>query len=134
MKNSASYTKKLLRISCLYSLLFLVLLTLIVKIVKNQNKPCANTLITETVKTEYIYVETDNSSADDQIYYEDEEQVYIVRAHMGRIGIFLPDGTLKEIIEVYVNTLPIADRRLLEEGFEVVGKQRLYSIIEDYSV
>ena len=53
---------------------------------------------------------------------------------MGRIGIFSSDGTLIEMIDVYVKTLPIADRSLLEEGFEVVGKQRLYSIIEDYSV
>lgn len=133
MKDSTSYTKKLLRISCLYSLAFLVLTIISVMIIKNNAHLSQNTEIKETVKTEYVYVEKqpDNTFAD--VYVEPDEQVYTVREHMGKIGIFLPNGSLVQTIEVYVKTLPTADRRLLEEGFEVVGKQRLYSIIEDYS-
>ncbi|MBE6576592.1 MAG: hypothetical protein E7653_00455 [Ruminococcaceae bacterium] len=129
-----TFKKRLLRISCLYSLLFLVCVTLSVKLISRSDSPLENTQTVGSIRTEYVYVNTDTDDNITQIYYEDEEQVFIVREHMGKIGIFLPDGTLKEIIEVYVKTLPIADRRLLEEGFEVVGKQQLYSIIEDYSV
>ncbi len=88
----------------------------------------------ETVTvTEYIYV---FGESDTQPYTEGtstEEQIYIIREHMGKIGIFLPDGTLYDTVDAYVKTLPEADRRLLEEGFEVVGKHALGEIIQDYS-
>ncbi len=134
MKDSTSYTKKLLRVSCLYSLAFLVLTIISVIIINDNSQQNQEPKIKETVKTEYVYVEKDSDSEFTDVYVEPDEQTYIVREHMGKIGVFLPDGTLHQMIEVYVKTLPTADRRLLEEGFEVVGKQRLYSIIEDYSV
>ncbi len=131
---NTTFKKRLLRVSCLYSLLFLIGVTLSVKLIKSPQVPAESTQNGESVRTEYVYVQTEPDSNFTEIYYEDEPQVFTVREHMGKIGIFLSDGTLKEIIEVYVKTLPTADRRLLEEGFEVVGKQQLYSIIEDYSV
>ena len=36
----------------------------------------------------------------------------IFREHNGRIGIFEEDGTLVEILDVYVKTLPETDRRM----------------------
>jgi hypothetical protein len=85
----------------------------------------------KNIITEYVYVDrpTEDST---QTYETITEQTYVVREYMQRIGIFLTDGTLVKVIEVNTKTLPEADRRLLEEGFQIVGKQQLYSIIEDY--
>ena len=67
------------------------------------------------------------------IFEEDDQEKYLVKEHMKMIGIFLPDGKLHKVLEVYVETLPEADRRLLEEGFEIIGKTKLNSISEDYT-
>lgn len=134
MKRSPSHTKPILRVSCLYSFALLALVVLSVSIIKKDTTTEIKTLIKENVKTEYVYVSDNTDTGVTDIYTEYTEEVYTVREYMGKIGIFLSDGTLVQTIEIYTKTLPIADRRLLEEGFEVVGKQRLYSIIEDYSV
>ena len=57
--------------------------------------------------------------------------VYIIKVdYLYRLA---SENTLLRIIEVYTKTLPEADRRLLGEGFEIVGDDQLNSIIEDYS-
>ena len=43
------------------------------------------------------------------------------------------NGTLIRVIDVYIKTLPKADRTLLEKGFVVLGETELYAIIEDYT-
>ena len=133
MKGDTSYKNKLLRISCLYSALFLGFTTLSVYLITSKNSPQTEVIIKETVKKEYVYREPDNEDTSVEVF-ADEQPVYTVKEYMGKIGIFLADGSLYDVIEVYVKTLPTADRRLLEEGFEVVGNTRLYSVIEDYSV
>jgi hypothetical protein len=133
MKGDTSYKNKLLRISCLYSALFLGFTTLSVYLITSKNSPQTEVIIKETVKKEYVYSEPDNEDISVEVF-ADEQPIYTVKEYMGKIGIFLADGSLYDVIEVYVKTLPTADRRLLEEGFEVVGNTRLYSIIEDYSV
>ena len=133
MKGDTSYKNKLLRISCLYYALFLGFTTLSVYLITSKNSPQTEVIIKETVKKEYVYSEPDNEDISVEVF-ADEQPIYTVKEYMGKIGIFLADGSLYDVIEVYVKTLPTADRRLLEEGFEVVGNTRLYSIIEDYSV
>ncbi len=86
-----------------------------------------------TAKTEYVYVAPDSKENTDIITESIDEEIYNVREYNDRIGIFYQDGTLKEIIEVYIKSLPEADRHLLREGIEVVGKKQLNSIIEDYT-
>lgn len=131
MNSDTTYNKKLLQVCCVYSFLFLLFVIASVFILKSDIEPNVTRIEQISAEPQYIYVRED--AVTEEIYY-DEKEIFIVREHMGRIGIFSSDGTLIEMIDVYVKTLPIADRSLLEEGFEVVGKQRLYSIIEDYSV
>ena len=84
-----------------------------------------------TVDTEYIYVyATENESSEGA---QSEADIWIARKHGEIIGIFSLDGDLIEVIDTYVKTLPEADKRLLGEGFEIVGKKQLNSIIEDYT-
>ena len=79
----------------------------------------------------------DSDEPDDSASTEDpdppSEERWIVKEYMGQIGIFRADGTLEQLIDTYVKTLPKADRDLLGEGFEVQSKDALYSVIEDYS-
>ena len=82
--------------------------------------------------SEYVYV-TPEYPPSHESSVESSEAVYTVKSYMGKIGIFSADGKLVRVLEVYVKTLPEADIRLLEEGFEVVGQAELNSIIEDYT-
>ena len=134
MKGATPYSTKLLRISCLFSFFFLLFLILSIILINNNTQPTTNVLQQQPDQIQYVYIPDNDQSQTTEVYYEDNEPIFIVCEYMGKIGIFSKDGALIHVIEVYVKTLPIADRRLLEEGFEVVGKQRLYSIIEDYSV
>ena len=91
--------------------------------------------IQTVVEKEYVYLtqeapETQHTQGSDT---SDSDEIYMVKEYFGRIGIFNSDGALLQVLEVYVKTLPEADKRLLGEGFEIVGKKRLNSIIEDYT-
>ena len=63
----------------------------------------------------------------------DKEKRYVVKSHKGKIGIFSSDGDLIQIIDVYIKTLPIADREMLEEGIDIDNVDELRDIIEDYT-
>ena len=84
---------------------------------------------------EYVYVTlpTTDTKDDDVDVDAKVTQSYLIKEYMGKVGIFEKDGSLVRVIEVYTKTLPEADRRLLGEGFEIVGDDQLNSIIEDYS-
>ena len=84
-------------------------------------------------KTEYIYVSEDPPALPEQPSELSEESGWIVKEHMGKIGIFESDGTLVQIIDTYVKTLPNADQELLGEGLKIVTQAELNAIIEDYS-
>ena len=132
-KNTSQKTKYL-RIMCLLSLLYLVLFiftSLTAKRSSTDESQAESDTATESIITEYVYVDkiVENNT---QILETPADTTYVVREYMGKIGIFLTDGTLVRVIEVYAKTLPEADRRLLEEGFEIIGNQQLYSVIEDY--
>ena len=85
------------------------------------------------IKTEIKYVYVTVPSEDDKPVDTTPQAIYTVKEHSGIIGIFDQEGALVRVIEVYTKTLPEADRRLLGEGFEIVGDDQLNSIIEDYS-
>lgn len=84
---------------------------------------------------EYIYVDqTPSPPPSDELPSEDDEKIgWIIKEYEGKIGIFQKDGTLFQVIDTYVKTLPKADQRLLGEGFEIQTQSELNSIIEDYS-
>ena len=119
----------------LYALLILV--ALIFFLSTNKKTPQAAVEQSDTAEasdtlSEYVYVTPDKTPSTESSA-ETEEVVYTVKSYMGKIGIFTADGKLIDVLEVYVKTLPEADIRLLEEGFQVVGQAELNSIIEDYT-
>ena len=62
-----------------------------------------------------------------------ESENYTVKEHFGKIGIFEEGAqTPLTVLDVYVFTLPEADRILLSEGF-TVDRSSLQSVIEDYT-
>ena len=85
------------------------------------------------VKTEKEYIYVTLPPKEDTPVDTIPTNKYFVKEYMGMIGIFDEENTLLRIIEVYTKTLPEADRRLLEEGFEITNEKQLASIIQDYS-
>jgi|GEM_PF-1171309 len=58
---------------------------------------------------------------------------YWLRSSGGRIGVFVEGESEPQLVlDVYVGTLPEADRRALEEGIFVPDYQTLLSLVEDY--
>ena len=88
--------------------------------------------------TEVIYIPIVSETYKDNILDIDETSVvneveYTIKAYQGKIGVFAKDDKLIRVIEVYVKTLPKADRAMLEKGFIICGDLELNSIIEDYT-
>lgn len=135
MDNESRVRIKYLRFMSLYALLMLFAVIAFIstnkKSPQDTEPPSQATEATDTL-SEYAYVTPDNTPITESSA-ETEDIVYTVKSYMGKIGIFTPDGKLFDLLEVYVKTLPEADIRLLEEGFEVVGRSQLNSIIEDYT-
>ncbi len=130
------YKLKILRIMSIYSLIMLALVIYALSISNNNN---VYTLQTQEsgipVQTEYVYIkveDSDSDNTDSEDTSAESEIKYTVREHMGKIGVFSDDGALVRSIDVYVKTLPEADRRLLREGIEIVGKEALDELIQDY--
>ena len=126
----------ILRVMAVYAvaMLGLLLTALLLRIPSKESTP--QKIIQTVVEKEYVYLtqedtDTQYNEGTDTSPYQDE--TYTVREYFGRIGIFKSDGALMRVLEVYVKTLPEADKRLLGEGFEIVGKKQLNSIIEDYT-
>ena len=59
--------------------------------------------------------------------------VYWLRSSEGRLGVFLDDAPEPEmVLDVYISSLPEADRAALESGVRAGSYQELVSMIEDY--
>lgn len=84
-------------------------------------------------ETEYVYISDDSEQISTEEPKPITESGWIVKEHMGKIGIFQKDGTLLQVLDTYVKTLPEADQTLLGEGFEIFTQSELNAIIEDYS-
>ena len=60
--------------------------------------------------------------------------VYILREYEGKIGIFSSESkTPQQLLDVYVFTLPEADRIALRSGIRVYSSDALRSLIEDFT-
>ena len=85
---------------------------------------------------EYIYIK-DQAEEDASVSTGKDdinEESFLVKEYEGQIGIFsLEGGEIRYVIDRYIKTLPEADKRLLREGFVVIGIQGIYSVIEDYT-
>ena len=85
---------------------------------------------------EYIYIENQPDEDASVSTGKDDinEESFLVKEYEGQIGIFsLEGGEIRYVIDRYIKTLPEADKRLLREGFVVIGIQGIYSVIEDYT-
>ncbi len=135
MKKNTNDRKKILRLMSAYA--FVMLLLVVVALTTSKNvTPSSDATEPSTsiyVQTEYVYIKVEDTNADGISDTAADTEKYIVREYMGKIGIFVEDGSLLDVIDTYVNTLPEADKRLLGEGIEIIGQQQLFEIIQDYS-
>ncbi len=130
------YKLRILRLMSIYSLIMLALVLYALSLFKS-NSPYerqaqeSNDII---VQTEYVYIKVEESNIAESETTAMSEGImkYTVKEYMEKIGVFSEDGTLVRSIDVYVKTLPEADRRLLREGIEIMGKQALDELIQDY--
>jgi hypothetical protein len=125
-----------------YVIIMLLMCLFTVKLIqkssdKSKTPTVVDTTSNNTANTVYIpvYIGTSPSESDTDISSEttDPETSYIVKNHKGKIGIFGGNGDLIQIIDVYIKTLPIADREMLEEGINIKNVDELRDIIEDYT-
>lgn len=58
---------------------------------------------------------------------------FVVRAHDEKIGVFDASGKLAYVVDVYLITLPQADRELLSRGIRVRDERELAALMEDYT-
>lgn len=132
MKDQSAVRIKYLRFTALYGIIMLCIIAFAVS--KNSTPPVAEapeTVVEQitSTKVEYVYVRQEESETEAQV----EEKTYTVKEYNEKICIFNADGSLFESLDTNIKSLPEADRRLLREGFEVIGRSQLNSIIEDYS-
>ncbi len=123
--------KTILSLTSVYALCMLLILILscvfLIRALRRGQTPSPLPKDTEYI---YIYV-TDNAESDSA----DETEVsgWIVKEYSEKIGIFTQDGTLVQVLDTYVKTLPETDRRLLGEGIYIETRAQLNAIIEDYT-
>ena len=123
---------RLLRIMAIYAVFSLIVLILSVTLFKRMETSELFIEISETLtQTEYVYVKADTTPNTDTSS-DEEEPIYKIREYMDKIGVFSENGSLVMVLDVYVKTLPEADKRLLGEGFEVIGRSALNAVVEDY--
>jgi len=122
-----------LRIMSLYAVISLSVTVVAIFLTDDKSELQINqTITTETVETEYVYVKSDRTYPSDTAESTEQSETYTVREYNEKIGVFSSDGILVRTVDVYVKTLPEADRRMLREGIEITGEKQLNSLIEDY--
>lgn len=129
----------ILAFTALYSIVMIFVLAATVFVLSHEKLKSTETT-RYIVETEYVYITEATSETESTESTEDTVQAaesvfetLWIKEHLGKIGIFNAEGEAVYIIDVYTKTLPEADRRLLEEGFEIVSEKQLASIIQDYS-
>ena len=142
MKNKEKKDTAILAFAAIYSIIMIFMLAGTVFILSH--KKLRSTEITKyVVETEYVYLTQpitseesatqETTEAESGPLTETEFEMLWAKEYSDKIGIFNSAGEAVYIIDVYTKTLPEADRRLLEEGFEITSAKQLASIIQDYS-
>lgn len=121
------------RFAVLYALLLLVMFSATTVILLRELKKRDEHPSASEPEEIYVYLPQEELENKSETPTENESQGYLVKEYQGQIGIFSSDGTLLEILDTYVKTLPEADRALLGEGIWVETREALNSLIEDYS-
>lgn len=123
MKSKRSYI-----ISAIISVVFLILISVTAIVLGISLKKSKNHAQSVTPDEVFIYI-TETEASDT----EKEKFIRTVKEHNGQIGIFDGENKLQRLLDIYVKTLPKADRDQLREGITVNSEKELYSIIEAYS-
>lgn len=134
-KNTCGDTNVFPLFTLILSLCFLFIFTVTVTLLGGKESSAARDGSTVTlIKYVYVTPPCEDEGALDVGKDDMDEERFLVKEYLGVIGIFsVPDNTLVYSVEINVKTLPEADRRLLREGFEVIGINGVYSVIEDYT-
>ena len=123
--------KDLTGIFCIYAVVMLCLLFFSVFILLGALRETDDQ---PTLQTEVVYVYLlEETETPTQEQTAPSQTVWFVKEYNGKIGIFKEDGTLTEVLDTYVKTLPAADQSLLREGITVRSREALRSLIEDYT-
>lgn len=78
----------------------------------------------------FHYLSTINSSSSQT---KMPEALYQLKEHNGKIAVVSTDGSIIEILDVYVFTLPETDKSQLLSGIPLYSETELLSIIQDYT-
>ena len=63
----------------------------------------------------------------------EKDEKFIVGEYQGQVAVFLENGELKTVYDVPISTLPDEDQTMLRKGIVAQGKEKLRSLIEDYT-
>ncbi len=75
-------------------------------------------------------VETELNGGDGEVFFP--TALYIIGEHKGRIGVFDATGTLLRTVNVFVMTLPRADREALAVGIAVYSPEEVEEVVGRY--
>lgn len=123
--------KRLIALFGTYSAILLVSAIIGITVLISKSEKEVETLTETVIQTEYVYVWADIPATEAQTTVDN--RVWIVKEYNDVIGVFSEIGELEQVIDVYVKTLPEADRNLLREGIRVTSERQLRALIEDYS-
>ncbi len=124
--------RKLLTLFGTYSALLLLASVIGITVLISKNEKKAPSPPETVIQTELVYVFA-QSPSDTSEKTEADTRVWIVKEYEEMIGIFDENGGLVYSLDVYVKTLPEADRKLLREGIRITSEKQLRALIEDYS-
>lgn len=125
--------KKIAIIGCCAAVVFVSAL-LVPGIQKPENEP------PEAFSSNILYYSTANENSSQEYIgnsnspvLSSSQTIYIVREYEGMIGVFAEDQDEPlYTVDVAVELLPEADRKMLAAGITVSGRERLNSVLEDY--
>lgn len=127
MKKKTIFILTALYVLCLFTLLLVsvsVLMSALQREVREQEA-------LESAEPIYVYLERDTAQTDQETL--PSVSGYWAREYRDKIGIFYPDGTLYQVLDTYVKTLPKSDQDLLREGIYLEDESELLELIQDYS-
>ncbi len=69
----------------------------------------------------------------DEAVETQQEETFMLKEYNGIIGVFNESGTLMDILEVEIKSLPRQDQTMLGTGIWVFSRQELAALIEDFT-
>ncbi|MBQ2999870.1 MAG: hypothetical protein IJD64_05350, partial [Clostridia bacterium] len=98
------------RFAVLYTLLLIVMFSATTVILLHTLKKSTDQPPKSETEEIYVYLPQEDDESESITPPQSETERYVVKEYHGQIGIFSSDGTLLEVLDTYVKTLPEADR------------------------